>query len=240
MGRLNPMSTTIAAQLVVQAPTLNTFRYLYRTARAAKHMPGLARMFLMHLYKQTVLGWWWLIFRALLPTVGIIAVFQHIPAIKPAGLPYALYVISGMVLWTVVSTTLLRGSRSLRRSKRLLGKMIIPKLVFVIASGSIAAVFSLIFAVALAAAIVFEYFASGILYLNLDWPLLLFPFPMLRHLPSLRRHQLFHLGGVHDCPRRALRRSSAHPILVLSSHPSSIRWTSCRRAGSSPLPTSIH
>jgi len=165
--------------LIVQAPTLSIVSYLYRTARAARQIPGCARMFLMHLYRETVLGWWWLIFRALLPTLGIIAIFQHIPALKPPGLPYPLYVISGMVFWIVVSTTLLRGARALQVTRRLFGKLTAPKLVFLLASGSMPACFSLIFAVVLAGGIVFEYFVTGNLYLKLDWPLLLCPIPIL-------------------------------------------------------------
>jgi lipopolysaccharide transport system permease protein len=51
--------------------------------------------------------------------------------------------------------------------------------VYLIACGAIPAVFSLIFAVVLAGGIIFEYFATGTMYLKLDWPLLLFPVPIL-------------------------------------------------------------
>jgi lipopolysaccharide transport system permease protein len=165
--------------LVIKAPTLNLLTYLLRTVSAAKHMPGLARTFLMQLYRQTVLGWWWLVFRALAPTVGIIAVFQHVKSLQSTELPYPLFVVSGMLLWTVVSTTLLRGSRALQRGRRLFGKLTVPKLIYLLASGAVSAVFSLIFAVVLAGGIVFEYLKTGVLYLRLDWQLLLFPVPIL-------------------------------------------------------------
>lgn len=175
----SPLRIPMTPALIVQAPTLNILSYLYRTARAANHIPGLARMFLTRLYRETVLGWWWLIFRALLPTLGIIAIFQHVPALTPADLPYALYVVSGMMLWTVVSTTLLHGARALQAARRLIGKLATPKLVFLLASGAVPVCFSLIFAAVLAGLIVFEYTATGKVYLRLDWPLLLCPIPIL-------------------------------------------------------------
>lgn len=165
--------------LVVKAPTLNIFRYLYRSARAVRHVPGLSKLFLFQLYQQTILGWWWLIIRALLPTIGIIAIFQHVPAFKPTGLPYGLYVISGMVLWTTVSATLLRGTRALVRTQKLFSKLAVPKLVFILASGAVSAVFSSIFAVVLLVGLLLEYLTSGTFYLKFDWPLLLFPIPIV-------------------------------------------------------------
>jgi lipopolysaccharide transport system permease protein len=165
--------------LVVQAPTLNLLHYLYRTLRAAKYVPSLAKMFLRHLYRETVLGWWWLIFRAVLPTLGIIVIFQHVPALRQEGFPYPLFVISGMLFWTAVTTTLLRGVRALQYGRRLFAKLTAPKLIYLIASGSVAGFFSLIFVAVLGVGIAFEYFSSGTLYLKLAWPLLLAPAPLL-------------------------------------------------------------
>ncbi|HWM32463.1 MAG TPA: ABC transporter permease [Methyloceanibacter sp.] len=164
--------------LVVRPLTLNTFRYLYRCARAIKYIPGLGQRFLMDLYHQTILGWWWLVIRALLPTLGIIAIFQHVPAFKPEGLPYGLYVISGMLLWTILSTTLLRSTRSLRRTRGLAMKLAIPKLVFVLASAAIPLVYFCIFAAVLIIGIAIEYLSSGIMYLKFGWNLLLLPIPL--------------------------------------------------------------
>jgi lipopolysaccharide transport system permease protein len=133
----------------------------------------------MDLYRQTILGWWWLIIRALLPTLGIIAIFQHVPAFKPEGLPYGLYVISGMLLWTTLSTTLLRSTRALRRTQSLQTKLAIPKMVYVLASAAIPLVFFGIFAAVLILGIVYEYLSSGVMYLKFGWNLLLLPVPFI-------------------------------------------------------------
>jgi lipopolysaccharide transport system permease protein len=84
-----------------------------------------------------------------------------------------------MVLWTVASTTLFHGARALQITRRLIGKLATPKLVFLLASGAVPVCFSLIFAVLLAGLLVFEYLVMGKLYLRLDWPLMLCPIPIL-------------------------------------------------------------
>lgn len=179
MARAGMTSQVSATPTFVVRPlTLNTFRYLYRCARAIKYIPSLGHRFLMDLYRQTILGWWWLVIRALLPTLGIIAIFQHVPAFQPEGLPYGLYVISGMLLWTILSTTLLRCTRSLRRTQGLQMKLAIPKMVYVLGSGAIPLVFFCIFAAVLLLGIALEYFSSGVMYLKFGWNLLLLPVPL--------------------------------------------------------------
>jgi lipopolysaccharide transport system permease protein len=84
-----------------------------------------------------------------------------------------------MLFWTAVTTTLLRGVRALQHGRRLFAKLTAPKLVYLIASGSVAGFFSLIFLAGLAIGIAFEYFSTGTLYLKLAWPLLLAPAPLI-------------------------------------------------------------
>ena len=164
--------------LVVRPLALNTFRYLYRCVLAAKFIPSLGRLFLMDLYRQTILGWWWVVIRALLPTLGIIAIFQHVPAFKPEGLSYGLYVISGMLLWTIMATTMQRCTRALRRTSALQLKLSVPKLVFVLASTSISLVYFGIFAAVLVIGIGIEYVTSGVMYVKFGWNLALLPIPL--------------------------------------------------------------
>ena len=179
MARAGSTSQVSATPTFVVRPlTLNTFRYLYRCGRAVKYITILGHRFLMDLYRQTILGWWWLIIRALLPTLGIIAIFQHVPSFQPEGLPYGLYVISGMLLWTILSTSLLFCTRSLRRTQALQMKLAIPKMVFVLGSAAVPLVYFCIFATVLIIGIAIEYFSSGILYLKFGWNLLLIPVPL--------------------------------------------------------------
>jgi len=161
--------------LVVRPLALNTFRYLYRCALAVKYIPSIGQLCMTVLYRQTIFGWWWLVVRALLPTLGMIAIFQHVPKFKPPGLAYGLYVISGMMLWTIMATSLARCTRALKQTRSLQRKVSVPKLVILVASGAIPLMYFTIFAGVLAFGIVFEYVTTGVMYLKFGWNLLLLP-----------------------------------------------------------------
>jgi lipopolysaccharide transport system permease protein len=163
---------------VVRPLAINTFRYLYRCALALKFTPALGSIFLADMYRQTVLGWWWLIIRALLPTFAIVTIFGHVSDFNQGSIPFGLYVFSGMLLWTLMATSMERCTRALRRSRGVQAKLAIPKLVIVIASTSIALVYFCTFVIGFALGLAFEYFTSGIIFLKWGWNLLFLPIPL--------------------------------------------------------------
>jgi lipopolysaccharide transport system permease protein len=171
-GRIRPIA-------VVRPLAINTAQYVYRCLLSLRHLPGIARLFVLDLYQQTILGWWWVIVQALLPTLGIIAIFQHIEAFQSAKLPYSLHVFSGMLLWVLIGNGLARGTRALRRTRALQARIAIPRLTFVIASAVLPAIYFSIFGIVLAATLVGQYFYSGVFFLKIGWQLLLVPFPIL-------------------------------------------------------------
>jgi lipopolysaccharide transport system permease protein len=158
---------------------VNTAEYVYRCLLSLRHLPGIARLFVLDLYQQTILGWWWLIVQALLPTLGIIAIFQHIEVFQSDKLPYSLHVLSGMLLWVLIGNGLARGTRALRRTRLLQTRLAIPRLTFVAASAILPAIYFLIFAIVLVATLVGQYFYSQVWFLNTGWKLLLTPLPVL-------------------------------------------------------------
>ena len=153
--------------------------YLWRCAKSARYVPTVARMFLMRLHQQTILGWWWLVIRAVLPSLGMIAILQHVPSLKPASIPYGLFVVSGMVPWTIIATGLLRGTRAIKQSRMIQARLALPKFVLVVASGGITGFFASVFAVLLFGIIAYYYIVSGELFLRIDWPILLAPLPLI-------------------------------------------------------------
>lgn len=165
--------------LIVRRYETNVLSYIWRCIRNARFLLPLASRFLLMLRRQTILGWWWVFIRALLPTLGIIAILQHVPSLNPGTLPYGLYVISGMVLWTSVSNGLTFGTRSLRVTKRIHFKIALPKLMFVVASLVIPAFFMTVFIGVLLIFLLYSYLSEGTSYLVLDWQILLFPLPIL-------------------------------------------------------------
>jgi lipopolysaccharide transport system permease protein len=85
-------------------------------------------------YKQTALGAAW----AILQPVALTAVFTvflgGLAGIAPAGLPYALFVLSGLVPWALFSQSLTRAADSLVASANLLQKVYFPRLLLPVAS----------------------------------------------------------------------------------------------------------
>jgi homopolymeric O-antigen transport system permease protein len=153
--------------------------YLWRCIKSAAYLPSISGMFLLRLHQQTILGWWWLVIRVLLPTLGMMAVFQHVPSLQGATLPYAVYLLSGMALWTVITNSLTYGTRSLKQSRGIQAKLALPKLIFIIASGSVAAFYFTVNAATLAIILMYYYLSSGVSYVTPSWSLLLAPIPLL-------------------------------------------------------------
>lgn len=130
-------------------------------------------------YRLTVLGWWWLIIRATIPTLGLIMIFQHIEALKPKDLPYPLYVISGMVLWTLLGVGLTQGTRRMLVALKILSRIALPRVLIVISGLAVPGVYALGFLVLLVGGIAYYFFAANVLYIAPLWRLVAFPVSVL-------------------------------------------------------------
>jgi homopolymeric O-antigen transport system permease protein len=79
-------------------------------------------------YKQTAFGVAW----AVLQPVALMLVFSaflgRIQGIGPAGVPYPLFALSGLVPWTLFSQSLSGASNSLVNSQNLISKVYFPRL----------------------------------------------------------------------------------------------------------------
>jgi lipopolysaccharide transport system permease protein len=109
----------------------------------------------------------------------MMAVFQHVPSLQGARVPYAVYILSGMTLWTTITNSLTYGTRSLRASRGIQAKLVLPKLIFVIASGGVAAFYFTVNAATLTIVLMYYYLSSGVSYVTLGWSLFLAPIPLL-------------------------------------------------------------
>jgi lipopolysaccharide transport system permease protein len=85
-------------------------------------------------YKQTLFGALW----AILQPIGLALVLTfalgRLSGLAPAGVPYAAYVLAGLVPWTLVSQGVLRASDSLVNSANLLQKVYFPRLLLPLAA----------------------------------------------------------------------------------------------------------
>ena len=160
---------------IVRPYATNLASYLWRCVRSGRYIPSITKKFFVNLYHSTILGFWWVVIRALLPTLGMIAILQHVPSLRPASLPYGLFVISGMVPWTGFINGLSRGTRALKQGRAIHSRLALPKLIFVISSGGVAAFFSAVFAVLLLIIVLYYYLSEGVNYIAFDWRLLAAP-----------------------------------------------------------------
>jgi lipopolysaccharide transport system permease protein len=81
-------------------------------------------------YKQTVIGIAWAVVRPLITTVVFTVVFSKVAKLAaPPGVPYALMVMAGMLLWQFFSTSLTESSNSLISNANLISKIYFPRLI---------------------------------------------------------------------------------------------------------------
>jgi lipopolysaccharide transport system permease protein len=81
-------------------------------------------------YKQTVLGVAWSILRPLLMTLVFVLVFALIVKAPSPDAPYSVLVLSGILLWQLISGTVTAGSESLLGNASMLSKVYFPRMLF--------------------------------------------------------------------------------------------------------------
>lgn len=86
-------------------------------------------------YKQSVIGVFWVLLQPLLLALVFSVFFgklAHIPS--EAGVPYALFALSGMVMWLFVSVAITRAAESLVLNKTLISKVYFPRTIVPLAA----------------------------------------------------------------------------------------------------------
>lgn len=131
-------------------------------------------------YKQTVIGIFWAILRPLLTMIVFTIVFSKVAGLPSSGnAPYALMVLSGMLAWTLFSSSLGDASNSLTSNANLISKVYFPRMIITAAAMIVALVdFLLSFLVLLLIMLFYQYWSG--------WQILLMPvFVLLAVLASL-------------------------------------------------------
>lgn len=89
-------------------------------------------------YKQSLLGVTWAFIMPLVNTLVLFAIFTygpvHIDEEKTRGIPYLLFVMSGVVAWGFFAGTIASSIESLTRNSRLVTKIYFPREVFPLSS----------------------------------------------------------------------------------------------------------
>lgn len=127
-------------------------------------------------YKQSVLGYAWVILNPLVQMLVMAFVFSYVMRIPDLGVPYAIYLYAGLLPWTLFSNSINSATNALVGNAGLLTKIFFPREVF-IASTLIAKIVDF-----LLASIVFVFFMFYFhipLTINILWILPIFAIQML-------------------------------------------------------------
>ncbi|MBA3912595.1 MAG: ABC transporter permease [Acidobacteriales bacterium] len=85
-------------------------------------------------YKQTVLGAAWAIIQPLTTMGALSLVFARFAKLSSGGVPYPLFVLSGLVLWQFFANAVTRASRSLVDERYMLTRVYLPRVLVPLAA----------------------------------------------------------------------------------------------------------
>lgn len=127
-------------------------------------------------YKQSILGYAWVILNPFFQMLVMAFVFSIIMRIPDLGVPYALYLYAGLLPWTLFSNSLVSASNILVSNAGLITKIYFPREIFV-ASTILAKIVDFLLASTVFVAFMF-YFKVEITW-NVLWVLPIFAIQML-------------------------------------------------------------
>jgi lipopolysaccharide transport system permease protein len=95
------------------------------------------RRALEKMYVRTRLGWLWIVIRPLLDTVSKALIFGGLLNAPTAGrVPYFLFFLVGMGVWTFFDRTLMWATRSIELNRKIVTKMYFPRIILPIAGST--------------------------------------------------------------------------------------------------------
>jgi lipopolysaccharide transport system permease protein len=127
------------------------------------------------LYRRTVLGWVWILIRPLFPLLVNTLIFAGVLRVGSHGVPYFLFLVAGMSVWELFSSSVMWGTRSLEMNRGFMSKIYVPRLIMPVATMAPAYVNFAISIGMFAIALVYYRVTTGINYLtvfNLGWAVL--------------------------------------------------------------------
>jgi len=127
---------------------------------------------LRRMYRNTMLGWLWLVINPLFPIALRAIVFGGLLGVGSNGLPYFLFLLAGTVAWDVFAASLLWGTRALEMNKDLAGQIYYPRAILPFGNMT-PALLNLVLKVAVfIAAVIYYTLANDRVYLRGDLGLL--------------------------------------------------------------------
>jgi lipopolysaccharide transport system permease protein len=127
------MSVRYLRPVRVVEPTKKRARVadIWRSRRVAR---VLAARDLKVKYKQSLLGPPWLVLQPLGILGALIVAFHGVAKVNTSGVPYVPFALVGLVVWTLVQTSLLIGTQSLLVNQNLIRRVASDRISFVVGS----------------------------------------------------------------------------------------------------------
>ena len=161
--------------LVIEARPAS-LRGRVRAAWQYRHYyPILFKEITMRKFRNTLLGYWWLILRPLIPVVIGVIIFTLFIEIETGDLPYGMFFLSGYICWHLFQSTLRFMSRTMMWMRSVMKKMYLPKLLIPLASIGVPLVELAVTIVAILVLAGYYYFTLDTFYISTSWQLLLSP-----------------------------------------------------------------
>jgi lipopolysaccharide transport system permease protein len=88
----------------------------------------------MKKFRDTMLGFWWLVLRPLIPALVTIVLFSLVVPIDSHGVPYPVFFLSGLMTWNLFQATVVFMPRTLLWMRGMMRRTYFPKLLVPFAS----------------------------------------------------------------------------------------------------------
>jgi lipopolysaccharide transport system permease protein len=151
----------------------------HRAAPARRHQPraralGLpvwwyfASNTIRDLYRKSVFGWAWLLFRVAGPVGLSSLIFGGVLNVPSQGVPYFLFFLCGTTTWVLFERSLLVVTRSIERNRRLITKVYFPRLILPMAAVAPALLYLTILLIVTIVSVVILHQRNGVWYITIS------------------------------------------------------------------------
>ena len=133
----------------------------------------LSKEIVMRRARGTLLGIWWVLFRALAPAVTLIFTFTSVkPVETSAGVPYSVFFLSGYITWRVFQSSLTYLPRVMTWTQAIMRRAYFPRLLVPLAGLAPTLIEFAVLIVAFVVVVAVAWWNDGHLPVRIDWQML--------------------------------------------------------------------
>ena len=133
----------------------------------------LSKEIVMRRARGTLLGIWWVLFRALAPAVTLIFTFTSVkPVETSAGVPYSVFFLSGYITWRVFQSSLTYLPRVMTWTQGIMRRAYFPRLLVPLAGLAPTLIEFAVLIVAFAVVVIAAWWNDGHVPLTIGWQML--------------------------------------------------------------------